>query len=142
MRDYSVAQQHLQVQTSLSDLSSVLNWFNHHYQTDVPRPVLIQCQTILAEGFTNAVRHAHRHKDAGTPIEIEVELLDDQIEICVWDSGPEFNLTQRLQTLEQANRDAVGGRGIRLLARLADRLSYERTVDQRNCLRVYKRVRF
>ncbi len=126
----------LQVQSNLLELAHVLNWFNRSYEAQISRSLLIQCQTILAEGFTNAVRHAHRHLSHETLIEIEVELLADQIEICLWDQGPEFDLSQRIASLE-AGRDAIGGRGIQLITRLADSFTYQRT-EQRNCLRVIK----
>jgi serine/threonine-protein kinase RsbW len=127
----------LQAQSSLLELSDILTWFNQAYAAQLPRPLLIQCQTILAEGFTNAVRHAHCHLSSDTPIELEVELLADQIEICIWDQGPEFDLTQRLANLEKAGQDAIGGRGIQLITRLADSFTYQR-IEQRNCLHVVK----
>ncbi|MFM7425907.1 MAG: ATP-binding protein [Elainella sp.] len=119
------------------ELSNILSWFNRAYETEISRALLIQCQTILAEGFTNAVRHAHCGLSSDTPIDIEVDLLADRIEICVWDQGPEFDLSQRITSLEIAGRDAVGGRGIQLITRLADSFTYRRT-EHRNCLRVVK----
>jgi anti-sigma regulatory factor (Ser/Thr protein kinase) len=47
---------HLQVETRLNELSNVLRWFNRLHQEQLPRSVLIQCQTALAEAFTTAVR--------------------------------------------------------------------------------------
>jgi serine/threonine-protein kinase RsbW len=134
----SAVHQHLQVETNLEALPAVLNWFNGHCEPQLSRQMLIQCQTILAEGFTNAVRHAHRDKSSQTPIELELSLLENQIELRIWDSGPEFDLEQRLRdSPNQPAAEAVGGRGIQLIARLADSYSYRRT-DSRNCLQITK----
>ncbi|MBW4465862.1 MAG: ATP-binding protein [Pegethrix bostrychoides GSE-TBD4-15B] len=131
-------QHRLQVETNLEDLAAVLSWFNGHCQPQLSRQTLIQCQTILAEGFTNAVRHAHRDKSMHTPIELEVSILADQIELRIWDCGPEFDLEQRIQTSpRQTQTEATGGRGIQLIAGLADSYSYRRT-GSRNCLQITK----
>lgn len=98
----------------------------------------MQCQTVLAEGLTNAVRHAHEGKAIETPIEIEVLIQARSLEIRIWDQGAGFDLAQRLVALPQTvSQDAIGGRGLLLLQRLADRLSYTRTGD-RNCLVIVK----
>ncbi|MBF2049040.1 MAG: ATP-binding protein [Leptolyngbya sp. IPPAS B-1204] len=129
----------LQVNTNLEELAQILDWFNSHYQEKLTRSVLIKSQTILAEAFTNAVRHAHRDKRTETPIEIVVYLHPDQIELQVWDFGPEFDWEQQLKQVQEAdpvNAEASGGRGIYLIARLADRFRYYRTPDERNCLQM------
>jgi serine/threonine-protein kinase RsbW len=134
-----VAQHHyLQVETNLEELSTVLKWFNGHCQSRVSRQTLIQCQTILAEGFTNAVRHAHRDKAPQTPIDLEMSLSEHQIELWIWDLGPEFDLEQRIQASpNKPASEATGGRGMQIIARLADSFSYRRT-DSRNCLKIIK----
>lgn len=139
----SVAQRyHLLVTTNLEDLILVLQWFNQICQSVLSREILIQSQTALAEAFTNAVRHAHADKTAEVPIELEVYLNTDRLEICIWDSGPEFDLERCLKNSTLRNRpDAVGGRGIYLITQLTDQFSYRRTADQRNCLRMIKLLR-
>jgi serine/threonine-protein kinase RsbW len=128
----------LQVQSAIDELSQVMDWFNQLYQPAIPKTVWIQCQTALAEGLTNAVRHAHRGKPAATPIEIEVTIQARSLEIRIWDQGAAFDLAQRLATLPPTvSQDAIGGRGLLLLQRLADRLSYVRSGD-RNCLLIVK----
>lgn len=130
----------LQVKTSLDELSNVLNWFSALYQNRLSKIILIQCQTMLAEAFTNAVRHAHHNREIETPIDIEVYLDEAQLEIRVWDFGPEFNLEHRIRGCAvKVDPEATGGRGIQLISRLADSLSYQRMVDNRNCLRMIKR---
>ncbi|MBW4582842.1 MAG: ATP-binding protein [Tildeniella nuda ZEHNDER 1965/U140] len=128
----------LQVRSTLDELSLVLDWFNQLHQPAIPKTVWMQCQTALAEGLTNAIRHAHRGKPTETPIEIEVTMQARSLEIRIWDQGAGFDLAQRLAALPQTvSQDEIGGRGLLLLQRLTDRLSYRRTGD-RNCLLIVK----
>jgi serine/threonine-protein kinase RsbW len=132
-------QAQMQTKSVLTELHQVLSWFNQLDHTQVPAKVWIQCQTALAEGFTNAVRHAHKGMSPDTPIEIEVIVQEDTIEIRIWDDGSFFDLDQTLQKMtEMTNPDATGGRGLILLHRIADRLQYLQTDDDRNCLLIVK----
>lgn len=138
--DRVVIQRHqLWTKTSLDELATVINWFSQNCQSSVSRETLIRCQTVLAEAFTNVVRHAHRHLHVETPIEIELTLHPQQLELRVWDCGPTFEFTHYLNTHTAPDPEAIGGRGIQLIAHLADQVSYERTADQRNCLWMIKR---
>jgi len=133
-----VVQLCLQVTTRLEELATVLGWFNRHCQPQLSRQTLIECQTLLAEGFTNAVQHAHRVRDPQTPIEIELSLSGDQIELRIWDSGPTFDLEQWMQNHpETPASEAMSGRGLQIIASLADSFSYHRFHD-RNCLKITK----
>jgi anti-sigma regulatory factor (Ser/Thr protein kinase) len=133
-----VQQLSLKVTTRLEELATVLGWFNRHYQPQLSRQTLIECQTLLAEGFTNAVQHAHRDQAPQTPIEIELSLLGDQIELRIWDRGPTFDLEQRMQNHpEKPASEAMRGRGLQIIASLADSFSYHRFHD-RNCLQITK----
>lgn len=125
--------------TDLKALDQVLTWFDQFNQGSIPKKVWIQCQLALAEGFTNAVRHAHKNLTPNVPIDIEVTLFPQALELRVWDQGPPFDLEQRIQELEKTVDDqAGGGRGIAILQKIADKLSYTRTDDNRNCLLIVK----
>jgi serine/threonine-protein kinase RsbW len=50
----------LETATSLDMLADVLAWFGKLQPPSIPKSVWLRCQLALAEGFTNAVRHAHR----------------------------------------------------------------------------------
>lgn len=129
----------IQVKSDLTYLSQVLSWFDQLNQSEIPKAVWIQCKTAIAEGFTNAVRHAHREKSSETSIDIEVIIQVNRLEIQIWDQGAAFNLEQKLETLsEVVNKNSIGGRGLHLLKQLADHLSYTRTSDGRNCLLIIK----
>jgi serine/threonine-protein kinase RsbW len=130
---------HIRVNTGLSTLSQVLSWFAELYDPRIPTSVWIRCQLALAEGFTNAVRHAHGGKAPNLPVDIEVALFTEFLEIKIWDCGDSFDLEQKIQDMsEQADTEAVGGWGLKLMRDIADTLSYSRTADQRNCLCIVK----
>ena len=130
----------LQAPNTLDALSDILSWFARLQHPSVPSSIWIRCQLALAEGFTNAVRHAHRNLPSEqVTVEIEVALSDSQIEIRVWDYGPPFNLIEKLKQLPpQVEKGAGGGRGLKLMGDIADRLSYEPGPDGRNCLLIVK----
>lgn len=135
---------HLQVFSDLEELTQVLSWFDQFNYPTLPHTVWLQCQLALAEGFTNAVRHAHKGQ-ATVPIDIEVILRDSPehqrnhrtLELRIWDFGAEFNLSQAIQTPEVAG-DAESGRGLKLMSKLADVLTYTRVANNRNCLLIIK----
>ncbi len=125
----------IRVHSSLNALNQVLTWFDGFAHSFIPQSIWLQCQLVLAEGFTNAVRHAHKNQPPDTPIEIEVTILDDHLTISIWDYGPENNLGNVIDTLSQEmDQSAEGGRGLKLMKKIADDLSYRRDGSQRNCL--------
>jgi len=130
----------IDVTTNLDDLNRVLLWFDEFDHTLIPSLEWFQSKLALAEGFTNAVRHAHRGLLPDTPIEIQLNILSDCLEIRIWDRGSSFNLEAMIRCLpNEVDREAGGGRGLKLMQKMADGLSYTRTADQRNCLLFVKR---
>ena len=129
----------LQINTGLNALDPVLSWFAQLYDPQVPTSVWIRCQLALAEGFTNAVRHAHEGKQPDLPVDIEVVVYTESVEIKIWDSGAAFDLEQKIKDMsEKIDPEASGGRGLKLMKDIADSLSYTRTADGRNCLSIVK----
>jgi serine/threonine-protein kinase RsbW len=133
----------LTTQTRLKQLDPVLAWFNASYSPEIDSKTWIQCELALAEGFTNAVRHAHEGLATMTPIELEVLRYGDRIEIRIWDHGPPFDLEACLNKVnaQAGNSSGGGGRGIAILQKIADHLSYQRTEHQQNCLLIVKHYR-
>jgi serine/threonine-protein kinase RsbW len=104
----------LQVNTGLNALDPVLSWFAQLYDPQIPISVWIRCQLALAEGFTNAVRHAHEGKRPDWPVDIQVAVCDESLEIKIWDSGAPFDLEQKIQDMsEKIDPEASGGRGLK-----------------------------
>lgn len=129
----------LQTTSNLDELAIVLSWFDQFYDRSIPQATWFQCQLALAEGFTNAARHAHQSLPPTTPIDIQARRFADAIEIKIWDRGTEFDLHQMLAQLPpQVPASAEGGRGLMLMQRLSDVLHYSR-INDRNCLHLIKR---
>jgi len=128
-----------QFPSDLQALDQILLWFDQLNQPSIPRKVWLQCQLALAEGFTNAVRHAHKNLSGDLSVDIEVTIAPQCLELRIWDCGPPFDLEGRLQNLQhQVDTRATGGRGLAILQKISDHLSYTRTDDNRNCLLVAK----
>ena len=93
----------------------------------------------LAEGFTNAVRHAHQGLSSDLQIDLEVTILDRQIEIRIWDFGAPFDLMKYIKDIPMdIDHHSGGGRGLKLMRDIADYLSYDHGEDGRNCLLIIK----
>ncbi|MGL5062381.1 MAG: ATP-binding protein [Microcoleus sp.] len=124
---------------STTPLDRVLSWFENLYPSQIPKSVWIRCQLALAEGFTNAVRYAHKDKAPDLPINIEVEVLSESLEIKIWDWGEPFDLERKLAEIsQQVDLEAAGGRGLKLMRDLSDSISYSRTAGNQNCLSLVK----
>lgn len=138
----------LEVETDLKALTEVLQWFEE-LTAFIPQPSWSDCQVALAEGFTNAVRHAHFSLPPTTRIEVEVKVFTYHLEIRIWDWGQPFDmeaklrfLSQKLQSLSWEDIDIIpeGGRGLMFMKQLTDELAYLRTPNQQNCLVMKKRI--
>ena len=139
-------QTRLQVETDLHAVTRVLKWFEDFTKPLLPQTIQSQCQLAFVEGFTNAVRHAHQNLPPTTPIELELKVYPDSLEIRILDQGPPFDLQARLQqkleALSKAEYDPLDhtdGRGLIFMHQLMDELAYLRLEDNRNCLLMRKR---
>ncbi len=129
----------LQVNSNLDALDQVLDWFESFKEDPLPVQTWLQCQLAIAEGFTNAVRHAHCSLPESTPIRLELTFQNEIIEIRIWDYGPPFDMDFFISTLpETVDTEAEGGRGILLMKAIATQLSYRRVDNEKNCLLIVK----
>ncbi|MEH2327336.1 MAG: anti-sigma regulatory factor [Nostoc sp.] len=130
----------LKVNTDLTASPQVFSWFEQINQPPIlDKKIWWECQTLMMEGFTNIVEHAHRNLPIETPIEIEAVRLNEYIEIRIWCQGEPFDLEQQLQhTSEFEKNEQERGRGLKIMSAIADKLSYERTVNHRYCLFISK----
>ncbi|NEP59013.1 MAG: ATP-binding protein [Symploca sp. SIO2G7] len=132
-------QDKLIVQSKLEDLVQVQQWFDGFCAaSQLPwlEAVFDQVNLALAEGFTNAVRHAHAEMPTDTPIEIDLLLWQEKLEVHVWDRGGPFDPEQLIEPKPGTLKE--GGYGWFLIRRLADNVNYERNDLGRNCLRIVK----
>lgn len=131
------AQERVQFNTDLDALPQVLDWFEQFNQPPIPYLIWLECQLALAEGFTNAVRHAHASKTPETPIDLEIAVDHKAIELRIWDCGSGFNLNQSLSNHQVVEQTAERGRGLKIIEKIADTVSYTQ-IGQRNCLLIIK----
>jgi serine/threonine-protein kinase RsbW len=143
---YLLRHAELQVRTNLEQLPDLLTWFEK-LSLPLPSQALWECQLILTEGFTNAVRHAHQALPETTPVQVEVLLLrqgvKQALELRVWDCGQPFDLEAMLVKIGDITHDPLSqesGRGLVFMKQLSDWVRYVRQGD-RNCLRIYKTLK-
>jgi serine/threonine-protein kinase RsbW len=128
-----------ETETDPKALKGLLSWFDDFHELPIPQEAWLQCQLALIEGFTNVVRHAHRGLPVATPIVIEVCATDTHLDIKIWDQGPGFDFQAMLhQKLKTTTSDSEGGRGLRIMYRVADCVEYLRTPEHQNCLHIRK----
>ncbi|MEM8503288.1 MAG: anti-sigma regulatory factor [Cyanobacteria bacterium P01_D01_bin.1] len=118
---------HLTVDSQLEELAVVQQWFRSlvaRLSTEAPwiSDQFDKLNLALAEGFTNAVRHAHADLPGTTPIEIELVLQTDRVEIFIYDQGQPFDPDSISEPKPGSLRE--GGYGWFLLRRLADQVTY------------------
>jgi serine/threonine-protein kinase RsbW len=95
----------------------------------------------MVEGFTNAVRHAHRELPVQTPIQIQVEISEQSIDIQIWDQGPGFDLSAALESsLSNDSQELAGGRGLKIIYQVADQVTYQPHPGHGNCLHLHRHV--
>ncbi|WP_099238073.1 rhodanese-like domain-containing protein [Synechococcus sp. BDU 130192] len=104
----------------------------------------LQCKIVIAEGFTNAVRHAHGEDLKQYQITVELCLSHHSLEIRIWDHSPTvFDLEQYYATQQhqQTTLEDAGGRGMMILQKVANHLTYRRDPQrQQNYLHIVKHL--
>ena len=134
-----MVQYSFQVNNNLRELEQVLTRFAQMRQPHIPEKDWLQCKLALAEGFTNAVRHAHRGMPTEIVIRIDILITQKAIEICIWDSGPPFDLEEFFRTHDHEQPTLSDrGQGLWIIRRVSSELSYTRH-NNLNCLRIVKR---
>jgi serine/threonine-protein kinase RsbW len=127
--------------TDPSALGEVLAWLDQFATAPLPRQILLQCQLAVIEGFTNAVRHAHRDLPGHTPIKVQMEISEQSIDIQIWDQGPGFDLPLTLESrLNQNSQELADGRGLRIIDQVADQVTYHSHPGQGNCLHLHRQA--
>jgi serine/threonine-protein kinase RsbW len=87
----------LQLNSDIKAVAQVLGWLEQLDPLPIPVAVLHQCKLAVVEGFTNAVRHAHKNLPIETPIELEITVFNERLEIKIWDRGKPFDFKAKLK---------------------------------------------
>ncbi|MGL5060209.1 MAG: ATP-binding protein [Microcoleus sp.] len=86
----------LDLNTDLKAVAQILGRMEQLESFPIPEAVLHQFKLAAVEGFTNAVRHAHKNLPEETPIEIEIKVFNERLEISIWDLGKPFDFQAKL----------------------------------------------
>ncbi|MGB2924633.1 MAG: rhodanese-like domain-containing protein [Limnothrix sp.] len=133
------------VASDLTLLDQVLAQCSQINRNDlIPLHDWMQCQMAIAEGFTNAVRHAHGESRKNCPVTIGLCLYPHRLDIRIWDhSDSTFDLERHLAHLDpHLNEHASGGRGFIILNKIADTLSYRYDAEKKQyCLLIKKNLK-
>jgi serine/threonine-protein kinase RsbW len=131
---------HLQVQTDLEAVHPILSWFEQLYEPQIPKAIWLRCGLALIEGFTNAVRYANKDLPPETPIDLEITISAETIEMRIWDDGSPFDLERKIKEMPVGlENETGGGRGLQLIQKTTDNFSYTPGENRRNCLLMVKR---
>ena len=130
-RSRSSQRYYLRVGSRLEDLAIVQQWFQdvvHQFSHSLSEPIVWpqnsfdRINLAIAEGFTNAVRHAHVDMPPDTPVIIECALQPQRIEVCIFDQGEPFDPSKLAEPEPGTLRE--GGYGWFLIRRLVDEVTY------------------
>ncbi len=87
----------LQLNSDIKAVAQVLGWVEQLDPLPIPDALLHQCKLAAVEGFTNAVRHAHKNLPLETLIELEITVFKERLEIKIWDRGEPFDFQAKLK---------------------------------------------
>jgi len=98
---------------------------------------LFDIRLCFEEAFINAVKHGHKG-DTNFSIEVDVIKKDNSIEIVLCDSGDGFDMDECEDPTTDENITKTSGRGVFLIKKLMDEVSYE---ESSNCLHMKKNIK-
>ncbi|WP_413172292.1 ATP-binding protein [Anabaena azotica] len=142
---------HLQVVSDIDEMATVVEWFDQFRYTQISYQIWLEGQTALLEGFTNVVRHAHQHLSPETLVDLEVQISPEYFQIRIWDQGAFFDLEAAMENVNQETSqiefnplEHESQWGCIFLLKLRKdygwTISYTRTLDNRNCLLLNKKI--
>ena len=78
----------------------------------------------LTEAVNNAIIHGNK-EDKEKVVRIQMVQKDEHLKIIVTDEGGGFNLDEVPDPTAPENIECCGGRGVYIMSRLADRISFQ-----------------
>ncbi|AFZ58644.1 anti-sigma regulatory factor [Anabaena cylindrica FACHB-243] len=141
----------LQVVSDIDAMATVVEWFNQFNNKQISYQTWLEGQTALLEGFTNVVRHAHKHLSPETLVDLEVQMSPEYFQICIWDQGDVFDLEAAIESFNQETSQSEFNPldhefqwGCIFFLKLREdygwTISYTRNLENRNCLLLKKQL--
>lgn len=125
----------LTVETQRENAQVALDWYDQLKQPQIPLRTWLELQTVLGEGFDNVLKYAHKELPANTPIDLELNISSHTLILQIWDRGPGLDNPDKIfKSLEDVDLMAEGERGFGIMSQFTDFISYNPTLDQRQCL--------
>lgn len=138
-KEILLKQSHLQVETDLKALSKILDWFEEFNDGILQKQLASQCLLVLAESFISVVQHAHKNLPPKTPIDIELKLFEQYLEIQILEQGISFrSLAPLIAHLIETEEGSLGGEPV--TPAIIDELCYIKLSNHRNGLVMRKRL--
>ncbi|MCP9818537.1 ATP-binding protein [Synechococcus sp. Cruz-9H2] len=85
----------------LEEIQALLDWFELTSPPGLDPMLWIQAQTVLVEGFTNAVRHANAHLTNPPPVEVALDVTPEHLQLRIRDHGAPFDISAALAGAEE-----------------------------------------
>lgn len=112
-----------------------LEWFSALKPVDVSSQEWDACITLFGEAAANVLSHATMPQHESLLNRVEVTFSHDMVQIKVWDRGPGFDFEAHVERLPESIPSwAEHGRGLWLMNKISDYMSYVSTKDESNCL--------
>lgn len=101
----------------------------------------MQLNLAAEEAVVNVMNYAYPSGTEGT-VEISAQTVDGEIALTILDSGKPFDPTAKedADTTLTAEERPIGGLGIHLVRQIMDKVTYQRTADGHNVLRMSKKI--
>ncbi len=131
----------LSVPSDLKFMEVVENWLLESLQLAIAQDinwadVEKRLRLVVAEVYSNVVRHAHSEKPE-LPVLIRIELDENNLLLEIWDQGEGFKLDNYAAPAPSDFQE--GGYGWLILDRIMDRVEYQLQVGgDQNCLKLEK----
>jgi serine/threonine-protein kinase RsbW len=84
----------LQLNNDIATVTQVLGWVKQLDHLPIPESVLQFCKLAAMEGFMHAVHH-HKSMPSNIPIELEIGVFNDRLEMKMWDWGKPFDCKKK-----------------------------------------------
>ncbi len=128
----------LQVPSDIRFLTIVEDWLLSSLEVELGDHVDWARQSnrfrlVLAEAYSNVIRHAHRDKPH-LPVMVRLELKDRDISLEIWDHGTGYEVDNYHPPKPEDKQES--GYGWLIMNRLMDRVDYCLQIDGRNCLKL------